>query len=202
MLTQSKYPELSRSPLGKFVGSAGSRLIIGGWSEAKPRLVASAEQHFVKTHEHPEDDQSAIVIVRDPRATIVSYWHFLNEISGQSISLEAVAKGLCACGDWSAFYSAWQPEKRANTLLLRYEELLTDPTKGIEKISGFTGLKPSGQWSGEISRFQAVDPVFFRAGNNQANISELSPQLEEFILTRCEPMMAKLGYQTPLSFPT
>ena len=202
LLTQSKYPELSRSPLGKFVGSAGSRLISGGWSEAKPRLVASAEQHFIKTHEHPEDDQCAIVIVRDPRATIVSYWHYLNELGGQSISLEAVANGLCAYGEWTAFYDAWQPQNRANTLLLRYEELLADPTKCIEKISGFTGLKPSGQWNGEISRFQAIDPQFFRVGNNQANISELSPQLEEFILSRCEPMMTKLGYKTPLSLPT
>lgn len=170
------------------------------WREARPRCVAATEHYFVKTHDHPEGDQPTIVIVRDPRAVIVSYWHYFNKIELDNISLEAVANGLCHYGEWAAFYAAWQPQNRANTLLLRYEELLTDPTKGIEKISGFTGLKPSGQWNGEISRFQAMDPVFFRVGNNRANISELSPQLEELILSRCAPMMAKLGYQTaPLS---
>ena len=162
--------------------------------------MAATEHYFTKTHEYPEDDERAIVIVRDPRATIVSYWHYLNVIEGQSISLDAVARGLCAFGDWNAFYSAWQPQCRANTLLLYYEELVTDPTKSIAKISCFTGFKPNNPWDSEFSKFKALDPDFFRAGNNQANISELSTQQEEYILSRFGPMMAKLGYQTaPLS---
>ena len=173
----------------------------GSWPEEKPLLMAAAEHYFIKTHDYPEDEERAIVIVRDPRATIVSYWHYLNEIEGQSISLETVAKGLCGFGGWNAFYSAWQPQCRANTLLLHYEELFAETSKSVARISGFTGFKPNGPWNSKFSKFNAIDPVFFRAGNNQANISELSPQLETLIISHCGPMMEKLGYQTPPPSP-
>lgn len=170
------------------------------WREARPRCVAATEHYFVKTHDHPEGDQPAIVIVRDPRAVIVSYWHYFNKIELDNVSLEAVANGLCHYGEWAAFYAAWQPQNRANTLLLRYEDLLVDPDRCIDKIAGFTSLTPVGKWSNNFSEMNALDPDFFRAGNNQANISEISTQQEEYILSRFGPMMAKLGYQTaPLS---
>jgi len=189
--TSSKYQEGTRAYLARTVGSAP---LGGSWIEKKPILISSTEHYFIKTHEPPEDNERAIVVVRDPRAAIVSYWHFLKEIEGQSISLEDVAGGRCGFGDWNAFYAAWQPQSRPNTLLLRFEELVADPTSCILKISSFTGRKPTGSWNGEFSRFQAIDPVFFRSGNNRANIEEFPPQLHNLILSRCAPMMAKLGY--------
>jgi len=172
------------------------------WRESRSRIGAATEHYFVKTHNHPEDDQPAIVLVRDPRATFVSYWHYLNELEGQSISLEAVSNGLCAYGEWTAFYAAWQPQNRANTLLLRYEDLLAAPDRCIDKIVGFTSLTPVDKWNDNFSEMNALDPQFFRVGNNEANFAELPPPLEKLILDRCAPMMAKLGYQTPLSFST
>ena len=180
---------------------AGSGALGSSWLDAKARLAAAPKRYFIKTHEYPEDDCPAIVIVRDPRAAIVSYWHFLREIEGQSIPLAAVAIGLCGYGDWNKFYSEWQPQSRPNTLLLRYEDIVADHARCIAEISAFTGLKPTGEWNSDFRRFHAINPVFFRAGDNKKNIAELSPGLEEWIIARCAPMMSKFGYQMPHTSP-
>ena len=60
LMTGSVYKELSDNPLGRLVGSVGNRLISDGWPIAKPSLVESAEQYFMKTHQHPEDNLPAI----------------------------------------------------------------------------------------------------------------------------------------------
>ena len=190
LMTGSVYKELSDNPLGRLVGSVGNRLISDGWPIAKPSLVESAEQYFMKTHQHPEDNLPAIVLARDPRASIVSYWHLYH----QKYPLINIIKGNCPWGAWDTFYKAWRPLSRPNTLFLRYEDMIIDPKKAIATIAEFIGLTPIKEWTNDFSRFQAIEPTFFRAGNNKANISELSHELEELILSRCRSTMIELGY--------
>lgn len=92
---------------------------------------------LVKTHELPTDYNPAIYVVRDGRAACISLWHFYHE----SIPLSAVIEGQHRFGKWSDHVHAWNPHKRPNTLLLKYEEMRSDLPVTLKKISKFLKTK-------------------------------------------------------------
>jgi len=86
-----------------------------------------------KTHQITSDDNPAIYVVRDGRAACVSLWQFYR---GQ-ITLEAVIAGQHAFGTWANHVTAWRPWERPKTLLIKYEEMLSDLPHVLEKIGAF-----------------------------------------------------------------
>ena len=92
---------------------------------------------FVKTHEHDRDDKPAIYVVRDGIASCVSMWQFYK----RSMSLEAVMTGHHRFGTWTDHVQSWHPWDRQNTLLLRYEEMISDLPSVLQAITSFLGCK-------------------------------------------------------------
>jgi hypothetical protein len=90
---------------------------------------------LVKTHEQAEDKNPAIYVIRDGRAASVSLWRFWN----RSLPLEAVIEGRHRFGTWSGHVQSWNPWKRPNTLLLRYEDMRNNLTSVLSSISEFLG---------------------------------------------------------------
>lgn len=88
---------------------------------------------LIKTHEPPKDNNPAIYVIRDGRAACVSLWKFYNE----NIPIEAVIEGQHRFGTWSNHVMAWDPWKRPNTLLLKYEQLRNDLPNTLKSISEF-----------------------------------------------------------------
>ena len=86
-----------------------------------------------KTHEYSSDANPAIYVVRDGRAATVSLWQFYRE----KLPLEAVIRGQHRFGTWSGHVAAWKPWERANTLLVKYEEMTSDLPRALENISAF-----------------------------------------------------------------
>lgn len=144
----------------------------------------------VKTHGPPTDDEPAIYVVRDGRAVLASYFHLLRDFSTAKPMNEIIA-GDVWVGSWSDHVRAWSD--RPKTLVLRYEDLTSDPEPQCEAISEFLELPqlaPFAQTFDELHRF---NPRLFRTASNERNIAEFEPHLNSF-LNRHGPMMKELGY--------
>ena len=158
---------------------------------------SSEQNYFIKTHDSPEHiaDDKVIYLLRDGRESTLSYRRYLMDYHAQSISLRDVIRGRVMFGAWGQHVSTWNPEERSNTLLLRFEELITDPNAAAELIAEYTGLKPV---CGTVPSFQELHekgPKFFRSGQKNSWKKEYS-QADHyaFWLQNYEQMM-RFGYR-------
>jgi hypothetical protein len=163
-----------------------------------PEFVASArrsaERVFIKTHAPPRDAEPAIYIARDGRAAVVSLFHFL-AARGEPRPMRAVIAGDGSdAGLWSRHLSAWQPESRTGTLLLRFEDLVARPERPIAALSDFLGVPPRAAWRNPLGEMTALDGAFFRGGSNARNLAELSPADETLFWDLHGAWMRRLGY--------
>jgi len=88
---------------------------------------------LVKTHEYPNTTNPAIYVVRDGRAASVSLWKFYNG----ELALDSVIEGRHRFGTWSSHVHAWSPNNRPHTLLLKYEDMISNLPTTLQKISVF-----------------------------------------------------------------
>lgn len=88
---------------------------------------------LVKTHEYSKDDNPAIYVIRDGRAACISLWNFYD----RKIPLESVIEGQHRFGTWSNHVQSWNPWDRPNTLLLQYENMVTNMPAILDSISTF-----------------------------------------------------------------
>lgn len=135
------------------------------WEE---RVCAAPEARLtlIKTHDAPHDDGPAIYLVRDGRAAIDSYYHYHQKFAFEKPSLTEVIAGACQFGSWSDHYAAWQPRRRPNTLFLRYEQLVTNPSEVIPKLAEFLHVTPTDGRVPSFGELRARFPAFFRRGRN------------------------------------
>lgn len=160
-----------------------------GWARSQPELV------LAKTHEPaPDDPDPAIYVVRDGRAATVSYMHYLRDIAGQNVELSDVLEGRVWRGNWSAHVESWLSTPSGPRLLLRFEDLVADPSEAMERTGAFLNLRP-----GPVDRIDFADlkrrfPKFFRSGSNQANLSEMTPTDQELFWRTHGKTTRSLGY--------
>jgi hypothetical protein len=198
MVAGSKYDESNAyGPLQKLIG-----------------LERATRSPIVKTHDHPESADPAIFIVRDGRASIVSYWHYLNEYSAsksfwkslrrntrkslwrsRSTPLNKIIKGDVAFGSWSDHFRAWSPEVRPNTLLLRFEDYSADPEAAIEALAAFLNIRPKRAFSKTFAELRMADRKFFRCGDNDGNLRELRGNDLALFDSLHGPLMRHLAYR-------
>jgi hypothetical protein len=129
----------------------------------------------VKTHEAPLDDSPAIYIVRDGRAAIVSYYHFLRAYSDTRPSIGELLEGSIWPGGWSDHFEAWAPLSRPRTLLLRYEDMVLRIERVIEVLAGFLNRRPIASFVQEFDQLHRLEPTLFRVADNARNVGELLP---------------------------
>ena len=88
---------------------------------------------IIKTHSLNKDNRKAIYIIRDGRASLVSFYEFYN----RQIPLKVIMEGHTIFGKWCQHVESWDPWNRKDTLLLSYEELTNDLQSNLIKISDF-----------------------------------------------------------------
>lgn len=167
-------------------------------SESEEALLEKArksdEIHVIKTHHAPQSDEPAIYIVRDGRAATISYLHF-NHSLGFNASMEQVIEGLPPIGSWSSHLASWNPLERPNTLLLRYEDIVANPTGAIEQIADFLKVPVIGSCDVTFSELHKMAPDIFRKGGNSDNISEMAEYEDMFFAYHGAGMVA-MNYAT------
>lgn len=130
----------------------------------------------VKTHElPPPDSHRAIYVVRDGRAALVSHYHYLRDIRGTRMTLDALIKGL-DLQSWSEHVNAWLLSGRPNVLTVRYEDLARADKGAQVAIGAFIGKPPAREFDISFSELQGMMPAFFRSGSNDSNIAEMTPE--------------------------
>ena len=88
---------------------------------------------IIKTHEENIPNSPAIYVIRDGRAATVSLWEFY----GRETSISDIIEGNYRFGKWSDHINSWDPISRPNTLLLKYEDILTNLDSVLFKLGVF-----------------------------------------------------------------
>lgn len=118
-------------------------------------LAALRGPRVLKSHEYFDPRYPRVIyIVRDPRDVLVSYFHYQHRkgfIDG-SVDITRFAKDFLAgrlngFGTWQENVASWIAARgeRSDFLLLRYEEMLANPTAQLSRISQFLACSSTDQ---------------------------------------------------------
>ncbi|KAL6842014.1 hypothetical protein ACP4OV_027993 [Aristida adscensionis] len=112
-----------------------------------PRLLAT----HIPLSLLPESMTSAgcrfVYMCREPKDVFVSLWHFENRVS-DNLSFELhqsfhlFCEGVSVCGPiWDHYLEYWNESKASphKVLFLKYEEMMSDPVKGVKRLAEFLG---------------------------------------------------------------
>ena len=111
-------------------------------------LTASGERVFP-----PEVSRGAVYIVRDPRDVAVSFAHFFGldleaAVDSMADSTKTYASSSSRLtlqlsqqvGSWSEHVASWLDDAAMPLLLIRYEDMLADSARELEKVARFLGI--------------------------------------------------------------
>lgn len=189
-------------------------------------LRRAPRPRILKSHE-PFDARypKVIYLVRDPRDVAVSYYHFLIKWrlldDGSPIDryITRFLDGDLPFGSWADNVRSWIGEREAdpNFILLRYEDLLSDPVSGLRRIAPLLSLgiadtaafeqavarssadrmrelekKESHQWA--TTRHTRGDKAFVRAAGSGTWLKELPAEEAARIEQRWPDLMRRFGY--------
>ncbi|MFD0987428.1 hypothetical protein [Methyloligella solikamskensis] len=103
---------------GVFVGSQYDDF---RWSDKLRSIVGydnatEAQTDLIKTHEYATGDRKAIYVVRDGRASIVTFYHFLQIFSPNKPELDELLRGEgTQHASWSAYVKSWRHSSNSFT---------------------------------------------------------------------------------------
>lgn len=173
----------------------GHRLFDNEFDEAACRV--SADCYFIKTHEPWEGrfaNDRAIYVVRDGRDALLSYWHFYQDYWGVEIAMADLIDGKCFAGRWCDHVVSWKPDERDNVLLLRFEELVSNPGRTIHKISNFVGMAPKTTEAPTFEELNAMNSRFFRQGQYTGGDGALGVENRDRFWALHGDAMQRFGY--------
>lgn len=171
----------------------------GTWSDFYKYALASKEKFFIKTHLPPIDDSPCIYIVRNGRAAILSYFYYYQEFfSDTKRNIPGLILGCDYYQDWSTHFTTWIPDKRQHTLLVKYEEVLSNTEVEIKKIVEFINFSSSKveKWKNPFQELSKVEPTFFRQGSSSWKPDIYWTQIiEQLFWKKHHYLMQNLNYE-------
>lgn len=193
----------SASIYSEDMGALGPAHLIGHIEQRPDGSMdfGDAPVRLIKTHHPPQDDRPAIYIVRDGQAATMSMFEFY----GKRMSLEVIIEGHNLFGSWGGHLRRWRPVDRPGTLLLRYEDVLADIPRAVDKLAEYLNLKPNSYIVPPREELARADGKWIRS--EKKNRSQLSgAELEQFWKKNGEQMRgygyARLtGPDTPAGSP-
>lgn len=195
------------------------------------------EKVFIKVHDgyhlnddgkpiFPEDISAGVLyLVRNPIDVAVSYAHH-NHTTIKKVVSYMINSNYAAnsknnmltnqlrqkMGTWSDHFQSWNQQTEIPVLLIRYEDLSTDPFKTFGEVIKFCGfdfckerlekaikfsdfeiLKSQEKKHGFAEKNQRSDS-FFRAGKIGTGEETLTSKEKEVLLTAHESVMKRVGY--------
>lgn len=171
---------------------------------------------YFKTHHSCQSTYRRIVhLVRDPRDVAASYYHF-DHARGQAVSLEEKTKAVIE--SWRAHTISYLDSAgEKSILLLRYEDLLSQPETEVKRLLQFCQLERSAEIKArsiEGNRFSRIasrerkfgmanprwpsGKAFFRKGQAGSYMETLRAEDVSAIESSLEELMLELGYRESL----
>lgn len=125
----------------------------------------SADLFVIKTHNAIcEARDKAVYLLRDGRECTTSYLKYLRAYVGEGVCATDVVIGNVPFGRWGNHLTSWDPITRPNTLLLRFEDLVSRPESHLGAISEFLELDVKSERIPSFSELRKINPKFFRSG--------------------------------------
>lgn len=151
--------------------------------------------YVIKTHAPPQNEtDKAIYLVRDGRESSVSYHKYLKNFYSSPLALYDVITGAAAFGTWGEHVNSWSPQTRPNTLLIKFEDLVSAPEEFYPRIANFIGIPASKQHAPSFKELQEINPKFFNSGKKDSWLNQISEEEQlAFWMTNHEQMKA-MGY--------
>ena len=124
----------------------------------RPRLIKS---HFLPADKYPR----VVYLVRDGRDVAVSYHDHQRKIVGYPFDFEHYIQDLCRGsiwpGAWHTHVLEWLNRQHSmDVLVVRYEDMLDDPHRELEKIVRFVGLAVSLETIGVAVEKSTVERIW------------------------------------------
>ncbi len=174
---------------------------------------------YFKSHHLPQPNYRRVVyLLRDGRDAMVSYYHYQMAMYGAADLLQMVSeKGLWP-SSWHEHVETWSANPHgAEMIVLKYEDLKSNPLREMRRFCDFAGLKPDNasimrviaQASFENLRgkekkegFVKAWPrhaSFFRRGQVNSYLDEMPAEVLAAFLQQAGPTLARFGYLVPSS---
>jgi Sulfotransferase domain len=146
-----------------------NRLIPDPEAMSKRDLAKMPRPRIIKSHQYFDPRYPRIIfIVRDPRDVLLSTYHFqrkrrviddhypLKEYAGQFI-----AGKTSPYGSWGDNVASWLVTRqgRPGFLLLRYEDMLDDAARELNKVAAFLQIPPDAERIATAVRRSAADEM-------------------------------------------
>lgn len=129
----------------------------------------SEDLYFIKTHEYPAaENDKTIYVLREGRESTISFWKYLNTYHNKGCKLIDVIYGNNFVGTWGDHIYAWNPKKRENTLIIKYEDMLENRDLVLQDISRFIKKEKTGKNIPEFDELNKANPNFFRSGRRSS----------------------------------
>ncbi|KAG9440386.1 hypothetical protein H6P81_020551 [Aristolochia fimbriata] len=114
------------------------------YSSSSPRIFQTHLSYTQLSERVKESGCRVIYIARNPKDTLVSFWHYWNSNPRRpSISFEelfeAFCKGTVVHGDYYDHVLGYWKERNNNVFFITYEELTKDPVKHVRRLAEFLG---------------------------------------------------------------
>ncbi|KAK5599442.1 Sulfotransferase 6B1 [Crenichthys baileyi] len=172
MKNESKMP-----PLIEFFGP-----------EVLKAMNEAPSPRFLGTHLHPDNMPASfnekktkmVVVFRNPKDTLVSYYHFCNNnpvlpsVESWDSFFSQFMKGDVAWGSYFDHALAWNKKiDDPNVLVVTYEDLKQDLSAGIHQISSFIGFSLTDNQVQQIagaSTFSAMKESSVNSHGNMGNV--------------------------------
>ena len=151
----------------------------------------SNELFLLRTHEKEKGDKS-IYIVRDGRAVLASYQKFLRRLQNKDYSFSDLIEGKVWPGRWDEHVSFWLERSKSTTLVLRYEDLSTQPP--LDQIGAFLDRPVLGDFSISFAELRAIDAGHFDVGHNGPGIEAVERDCSQLFWRHNETIMRHCGY--------
>lgn len=174
----------------------GHTMYSDSWDEFYQDVVSSNELNIIKTHHEPIDSAKTIYLVRDPRSVAVSFHNYLQNFSPLELDLRDTIVGATAFGSWGKHVNSWQPWKRPDTLIVRFEQLIAEPLIVAEDIAEFLKIERVSDNIPTFSELQNVNSKFFNTGSNEQNIRTLNSDELNLLNFLFKDQMKAMGYES------
>jgi hypothetical protein len=116
------------------------------------------EMYYIKTHELPylDDDSKAIYVLRDGRDSVSAVSHFWK------MPVRHIICGIDnRFGGLSQHYYSWNPIKRKNTIVIRFEDMVENPNGVVDDLVDFLGVEKIADYVDDFEENKKKWPQLF-----------------------------------------
>jgi hypothetical protein len=142
---------------------------------SRPFFQRYSTPMFFKSHFLPRPEYRRVVyLIRDGRDAMVSHYHHFKAF-GEDVSLMEMISNETKVphGAWHKHVNAWLSNPyQAEMIVIKYEDLKTDPFTALENFCAFAGVKRSRSLLETVAR----ETVFYKMQRREMRLGEGDPE--------------------------